>query len=518
MVMKAMSMAALVATVAVVWAGPAAAAAAAPVDGLTAAAVDARVQAYLEGAPLPGVAVAVTRGSEVVRAAGYGVDSRGEPVGADTPMGVASVSKAFTALVVASLVEEGRLGLDDPVVEHLPEFAVDDPRSARITVRQLLTHTSGMSDRGFREKSEPAPADLEGAVARLADARLVADPGAERHYHNPNYQVAARMVEVVEGEPFAEVLRERVLEPLGMADTATVDTAADVSAAGVAPGHVPVLGRALALPEPEGYFNGSGGMVSTAADMARWLVAQNTGGRAADGGAGVPAGAVALTHAPAPRTPPLTNASADAPDPAAGSGLGWQVRETDGGAPLVVHGGIQFTYTAHHALLPESGVGIAVMAGTGLGAGDASALLWDLVALAEGRGPTGSPAPWLLTLDLVCAAAVAAVAAGAVRGVRRAGLWARDGRRWRRLPGAVGAAAVVAAALVPHRLLSSLAGGRDATWVQTLYTAPSVVVLLVAAAVALAVVWAVRLRALAAHRRPGPARELSGAGAVPAGA
>ncbi|WP_306371260.1 serine hydrolase [Nocardiopsis sp. CC223A] len=507
MVIRTMSAAALVMLTALSGAVPAAADAVPSVDGLTAAAVDARVEAYLEAAPLPGVAVAVTRGSEVVRAAGYGVDSRGEPVDAGTPMGVASVSKAFTALVVASLVEEGRLDLDDPVVEHLPEFAVDDPRGARITVGQLLTHTSGMSDRGFREKSEPTPADLEGAVARLADAGMVADPGAERHYHNPNYHVAARMVEVMEGEPFAEVLRERVLDPLGMADTVTVDTAAEVFAAGVAPGHVTVLGGAVSLPEPEGYFNGSGGMVSTADDMARWLVSQNTEGRTVDGGAGVPAGAVALTHAPA-------GGSGSAAD----STLGWQGHETGGGAPLLVHGGIEFTYTAHQALLPESGVGIAVMANTGLGAGDASALLWNLVALAEGEGPTGSAAPWLLVLDLVCAAAVAAVAAGAVRGVRRAGVWVRGGRRWRRVLGAAGSAAVVLAALFPHRLISLPAGGRDATWVQALYTVPSVVVLLVVAAVALAVVWSVRLWALAAHRRRGPVRVLSGAGAVPPGA
>ncbi|CAL9581558.1 D-aminopeptidase [Nocardiopsis dassonvillei] len=505
MVMKTVSVAAVLAVALPLLAGPAAADVSA--DGLTAAAVDARVEAYLEGAPLPGVAVAVTRGSEVVRAAGYGVDSRGEPVGADTPMGVASVSKAFTALVVASLVEEGGLGLDDPVAGHLPEFVVDDPRGARITVRQLLTHTSGMSDRGFREKSEPTPEDLEGAVARLADARMVADPGAEEHYHNPNYQVAARLVEVVEGRPFAEVLRERVLDPLGMADTVTVDTAADVFAAGVAPGHVAVLGRAWSLPEPEGYYNGAGGMVSTAGDMARWLVAQNSGGRTADGGAGVSGGAVALTHAPS-----------GGDGPAAGSGLGWRVQETGGGAPLLVHGGIQFTFTAHQALLPRSGVGIAVMANTGLGAGDASALLWDLVALAEGEGAAGSPAPWLLALDLACVAAVAAVAAGAVRGVRRAGVWARGGRRWRRAAGAAGSAAVVVAALFPNRLVAPLAGGRDATWVQTLYTLPSVTVLLVVAAAALAVVWAVRLRALAAVRGQGPARAVSGAGAGPAGA
>ncbi|MDE3723773.1 serine hydrolase [Nocardiopsis sp. N85] len=449
---------------------------------LTAEAVDAYVADYLDATPLPGAAVAVTRGTEVVRAGGYGVDSRGGPMSARTPMGTASVGKAFTAVTVMGLVEDGAIALDDPVVARLPEFAVDDPRGDEITVRQLLTHTSGMSDVGFREKSEPTPGDPEGAVARLSDAALVADPGAEEHYHNPNYHVLARMVEVVEGRPFAEVLDERVPVPLGMVDTVTVDTAEEVFTAGVASGHVSVLGRAVALPEPEGYVNGSGGMVSTADDMARWLIAQYSGGAGPDGGRVLSPGGWEATLAPL-----------GGEGPGGDRALGWSVGRTGTGAPLISHGGIEFTYTAHQALLPESGVGIAVMTGTGLGSGDAANLMWGLVALAEGVEPPAPVGVWLLVVDVVLVVSMGVVVFFAVRGVRRAPGWALAvrGRRWRFPVGALGAAVVVAAALFPHRWISALAGGRDLTWTQALYTVPTWVVFLVAT-----VVWAVRVGVL----------------------
>ncbi|NYH50786.1 CubicO group peptidase (beta-lactamase class C family) [Nocardiopsis arvandica] len=140
-----------------------------------------------------------------------------------------------------------------------------------------------MSDTAFPEKGAPVPDDLEGAVARLAGVGLAADPGAEEHYHNPDHHVAARMVEVVGGRSFGAFLDERTFTPLGMDGTVTVDTADEVFAAGVARGHIAVLGRAVAVTEPEGYFNGAGGVVTTADDMARWLTAQNNGGEGAVG-------------------------------------------------------------------------------------------------------------------------------------------------------------------------------------------------------------------------------------------
>ena len=100
------------------------------------------------------------RGRTVLHAAGYGRTASGSAVTPSTAMPVASLSKAFTSLAVMQLVEAGRIDLDKPVVTYLPDFAVDDPRGGAITLRHLLTHTSGLSDSTFHEKSGPAPASL----------------------------------------------------------------------------------------------------------------------------------------------------------------------------------------------------------------------------------------------------------------------------------------------------------------------------------------------------------------------
>ncbi|MCY9784678.1 beta-lactamase family protein [Nocardiopsis sp. EMB25] len=451
---------------------------------LTPETVDAYVGGYLDSSPLPGATVAVTRGSGVVHTAGYGTDSRGEPMTADTPMGAASVSKAFTALAVMQLVEDGEITLDDPVVAHLPEFTTADPRSEDITVRQLLTHTSGMADSTFAEKGAPVPDDLEGAVARLADVRLAAEPGTEEHYHNPNYHVAARMVEVVGGRPFDEFLDERTFTPLGMDATTTVDTADEVFEAGVARGHISILGRAVPIVEPESYFNGAGGMVTTATDMARWLIAQNNGGEGADGARVLSGEGVDTTH-----TPLAEDGLGES------TALGWNTRDTPAGTPMLSHGGVQFTYTAYQALLPERGYGIAVMAPTGLGSSDSYALLSGLVALAVGEEPTDPAGAVLLALDLVLVALTGLAVHLGYRGVRRAGVWVEAARarpRWRTAVRLLPGLAVILAAVFVNRLLGLLAQNRHVTWEQTFYVIPTGFTLLVVAGVAVAGVYAVR--------------------------
>jgi len=469
--------------------GAAGYAAPAAADGPTAEAVDAYVRDYLDSSAVTGVAVTVTRGTEVVRAAGYGETSAGEPVTAGTLMGVASVSKAFTALAVMQLVEDGEVELDRPVREQLPEFETADPRSDRITVRQLLDQSSGMSDRGFREKSEPQPGDLEGAVARLDRAGLVADPGTEWHYTNPNYHVAARLVEAVSGRPFRDYLQERVFEPLGMDDSGTIGGSGDLAAAGVAPGHIAVLGAPIALPEPEGFFDGAAGVVTTADDMAAWLIAQNGGGALPGGDRILSEEGIAEMHRPS------------APD--GRSGLGWATGTTPAGTEYVGHGGIEFTFTAEQRLLPDSGVGIAVMADTGLGRGDASALIAGLTALAEGGEPGASAGPVLFWVDVLFIGAAAAAAALGVRGVRRAPRWAaRRGRGWAAAARCLPLVAAAAAGPSVHRLLALFAQGRDATWLQAGYVAPTLVLFASVLTAACTAVPAARLAA--ALRRPAP--------------
>ena len=193
--------------------GPAAPAAADGHPPVDLAAVDRLVSDELAAASIPGAAIAITRGFQIVHLRGYGHDANDLPVTANSRFRIASLSKSFTSLAVLQLVDAGQVALDDPVVAHLPEFRLADPRGADITVRQLLDQTSGLADREVPELSRAQPSSLAEATTSLSSARLVAAPGTQFNYHNPNYRVAARLVEVLSGQTFDAYLREHVFQP-----------------------------------------------------------------------------------------------------------------------------------------------------------------------------------------------------------------------------------------------------------------------------------------------------------------
>jgi CubicO group peptidase (beta-lactamase class C family) len=447
------------------------------------ASVDAYVEQYRAATGLPGVAVAITKESRVIHATGYGQTATEEPVTADTPMAVASVSKSFTALAVMQLAEKGKVALDQPVRRYLPEFTMADPRAAKITVRQLLNQTSGMADSTFREKSLPQPETLQGAVARLRTAMLATDPGTAFSYHNTNYQVAARLVEVVSGQPFAAYLDAHVFEPLGMGHSTTVNTDRDLP--GSARGYLYVLGQAVALSEPTGFGNGSGGIISTANDMARWLIAQNTG----------LLGLLSPQAVREMRTPSKPNEE---------YALGWTIDKSERGSAVLEHGGDLFTSTAHQLLIPDSGYGIAVMANTGMAFSDAHVLMTGIVAIIEGGTPQQPSMRSLVLTDALFVLLTLVTVGLAARGTVRARQWAthRTGwQLWRLAPYLVPIALCVTMAPI-HRVL---ARGRDASWIQLVYLYPTFMLWLVTATAAGLAVVAARLWGAARLRRLGGA-------------
>ncbi|MFB9908531.1 serine hydrolase domain-containing protein [Allokutzneria oryzae] len=456
---------------------------------LTAAAIDALVVKHREATGLPGVAVVVTKGTEVVHAAGYGHSPDGRPITDRTPMAVASVSKSFTALAVVQLAEAGWVRLDAPVREFLPEFTMADPRSAGITVRQLLNQTSGMSDSTYAATSGPQAATLGEAVAMLKPATLAAAPGTAWSYHNPNYVVAARLVEVVSGKPFATYLRDHVFAPLRMNDSTTADTDRDLPPS--ARGHLMPLGFPLAVPEPTSFGNGSGGVLSTARDMAAWLIAQNYGG----GAVVSPAGLAEL------RTP----------TPVSGSyALGWSLDTTASGSPVIEHAGDLFTSTAYQAVLPSSGYGIAVMANTGTVYGDASTLARTVIAAAEGQATPGEPSrTGLVVTDAVMLALAVFVVAFSARGVRRAVRSPVRRGPWRTGLSLAVLVAPLMLCLTAHHVVSYLYRGRDVGWTHLFYFYPVFMVLLCAMAIGGVTVALARLVFRERSTAPGQGLEIS---------
>ncbi|QBI56498.1 serine hydrolase domain-containing protein [Streptomonospora litoralis] len=459
--------------------------------GATAAELDRFAERYVERTGLPGATVAVTKGQEVVLTAGYGHAGDGEALTARSPMRIASLSKSFTALAVMQLVEAGEVELNRPVRRYLPGFRIDDPRGARITVRQLLDQSSGMSDRTFPDASRPEqPDSLKEAVAQLRTAGLAAEPGTDWNYHNPNYHVAARLVEVVSGQSFGTYLRRKVFAPAGMDDTVAAEAAGTPAPDSLADGHIRAYGMNIPMPEPDHFSAGSGGIVSTAEDMAKWLILQQSGGRAANRERVVSAGSVAEMHTPS------ANEGRYA--------LGWMRRVPDGAdrarQPQIWHGGSLSTYSAYQFLVPDTGYGVAVLYNSGitLTEEDLWGLADGLLALTEGRTPPqGGSSLW--KIDAVFGALTAATAALGIRGLLRSGTWATRRRRrpmWRAAVRLLPYSFPPALLAVFQPGVDFLMGGRDATWLQRFYAVPAELSFLGIAALTCLAVVAARIAAL----------------------
>ena len=173
---------------------------------------------------VPGMAVGVVLGGELAYTGCFGVQSlrTGAPVTPKTVFCVQSVSKTLVAAAVMRLVEQGDLDLDAPIVDILPYFELGDRRSSQITIRQALSHTSGMPDLDEFEYVDwmRRPEFDDGAgerfVRSLGSRKLVADPGERFSYSNIAYNVLGDLISKVAGKSFESALRESVLLPAGM--------------------------------------------------------------------------------------------------------------------------------------------------------------------------------------------------------------------------------------------------------------------------------------------------------------
>lgn len=187
------------------------------------ASVDAQIRELTETDRFSG-AVLVARADDVVLREGYGMASRefGVPNRPDTRFILGSINKMFTAVVVLQLVERGELSLDDTVARHLPGVLADEV-AERVTVRHLLTHTSGLGDFLFTPEMEGRDRavyrTLDDYLPLLADDTLSFEPGAEWSYSNTGYLVLGALLEAVTGEDYSELVRARVFGPAGMTDT-----------------------------------------------------------------------------------------------------------------------------------------------------------------------------------------------------------------------------------------------------------------------------------------------------------
>jgi CubicO group peptidase (beta-lactamase class C family) len=252
----------------------------APLEGL-----GAHVEAVREAFVVPGIAVAVVKDGELVMARGWGEREAGggQPVDGDTLFSIASITKAFTATALSILADEGRLSLDDRVVDHLPWFRMSDAYvTSEMRLRDLLVHRSGLGlGAGDLLFWPPSDYTTREVVERLS-AVPIANGFRDRYaYDNILYAVAQLVIEEVSGESWADFVRTRILAPVGMDATRTSADALLPGDTNVATGHARpgFTGPPVPVPAMSWANNqAAGGIYSSVRDMARWMRVQLDGG------------------------------------------------------------------------------------------------------------------------------------------------------------------------------------------------------------------------------------------------
>ncbi|MBA3406273.1 MAG: beta-lactamase family protein [Gemmatimonadaceae bacterium] len=229
--------------------------------------IDSVVTALLPARLIPGAAVAVIRHDTLVYAAGFGVASlaTGAPVSAGTVFQIASLTKPFTAMAILMLVEEGKVALDDPAARYLSWLPA---KYAQVTVRQLLTHSSGVNPDMRRENIDEF--DVAEFRRRLEERPVSFSPGTNVQYANSGFTLLAFIVEAASGEEFGQYLKRRIFGPLGMKNAGyRVQRQADASHAR---GYELVSGRLVEAPH---VFSGWGnsGIEASVLDIARFAAA-----------------------------------------------------------------------------------------------------------------------------------------------------------------------------------------------------------------------------------------------------
>jgi CubicO group peptidase (beta-lactamase class C family) len=311
----------------------------------------------------PGLAVAVVRDGTVVFSKGYGVRELGKPGAVDehTLFAIGSTTKAMTAALVGMLVDEKKLAWDDPVTKHLPWFELSDPYLTReITVRDFLTHRAGLGNADYLWYGQPTePREILNRVRLLPPAYSMR---ASFIYQNVMYAAAGAVVEAVSGRPWADMMRARIFEPLGM--TETVATAATLSTLpNVAQPHYVIDGKVTRIENAS--VDGvapAGSVWSSVSDMAKWSAMLLAGGKA---GARVLLSPATIDELFKPQTMVTTEAfypTARLTKPKWTTyGLGWFQQDYRGRA-VDYHTGSIDGMVAIHGLLREERVGVVVLA------------------------------------------------------------------------------------------------------------------------------------------------------------
>ncbi|WP_431934483.1 serine hydrolase domain-containing protein [Nonomuraea jabiensis] len=335
---------------------------------------------------VPGAQVAVLANGEI-RDEAAGVLSLRTQVEAttDSVFKIGSITKIWTATLIQQLVDDGVLDLDRPVRDYLPGFRLSDPAAtASLTARHLLTHTGGIDGNHFTDTGRNNDA-IEKFVATLAEADQLLPPDTVFSYSNSGYVVLGRLVEVLRDKPFHDVLRERLVTPLGLHTAATDTYEAILHRAAV--GHIQTGGEVVpAKAWAVSYYSAPSGshLAISARDLLEFVRLHLT------------------DHALAALREPQVESVPDFGGGVIGWGLGWMLYQ-DG---VVGHTGVSKGQKAFLRVVPSAGVAVAVLTNSTGGEPLAyeifGAVLRDLAGVETAPLPVPPLNPTGIDVDRMC--------------------------------------------------------------------------------------------------------------------
>jgi D-alanyl-D-alanine carboxypeptidase len=233
-------------------------------------ALDERIKGMMARQHIPGMAIVVIKDGLVIERRGYGVadlKTRAN-VGADTAFPIGSVTKQFTATAIMLLVEAGKLDLDQPIRQYLSDLS---PSWQPLTLRQLLSHTSGLSETYDWGKVKN-PKD----ILKFGNPTLDFPPGESWSYSNTGFLIAGQIIEAVSGQSYQDFMRDRIFQPLGMDHTQAAVTPVPKLAMGYVWNNA-LLNHSFGESDLTGWqwADAAGNIISTATDMTQWAEALN---------------------------------------------------------------------------------------------------------------------------------------------------------------------------------------------------------------------------------------------------
>jgi D-alanyl-D-alanine carboxypeptidase len=312
-----------------------------PLSPAETAQIDQVVTKTLAESGVPSASIAVVRDGRIVLAKAYGKANENLPASPALPYQIASNSKQFTAMALLLLEDEGKLSLDDKVAKYLPEITGGD----RITLRQLLNHTSGIQDFWPQDYSFEAmshPTTPRGIVERWARKPLDFQPGDQWQYSNTGYVVAGMIAEKVSSEPLIAYLDRKIFKPLGMTSVRDQDeTNAPAFPAGY--GRYALGPLHPVDPPARGWLYAAGELSMSAEDLAKWDVAR------------IDRALIPADDWAAQETPAKLNDGSDT-----GYGLGVGIRTT-GARKVIRHTGEAVGFLSINEVFPKERVAVVVL-------------------------------------------------------------------------------------------------------------------------------------------------------------